>query len=76
MNSILRLAIVLSALLLLSPLAQANKVEKLSVKAPDGFADAPTVVVYSSQGEQWDKVDKTASTTFRIGLNAKCKYEG
>jgi hypothetical protein len=76
MNRIILLAFVLSALPLLSPPAQANKVKKLSLKAPDGFGDAPTVVVYSSQGEKWDKVDKTASTKFRVGLNAKCKYEG
>ena len=64
------------ALVLFSTPSEANKVKKLNLKAAEGFANAPTVRVYSSQGEKWDTVDKTASMTFTIGLNAECKYEG
>lgn len=64
------------SLVLLSPMAQANKVKKLKVKAPEGYANAPVVEVYSTTGEKWNKVDKTKETTARVGLNAECKYEG
>ncbi len=56
--------------------AFANKVKKLSVGAPAGYDSAPVVVVYSSSGEKWDRVDKTAATKATVKLNAECRYEG
>ena len=68
----------ISALIALTVSApsMANKVKKLTIKAPEGFNNAPVVEVYSTNGEQWNKVDKTKETTFKVGFNADCKYEG
>lgn len=76
MKSVTGVFFALLVFLLLSPIAQANTVKKLNLTTDDGFSGAATVSVYSTQGEKWDKVDKTVSTKFRIGLNAECKYEG
>ena len=56
--------------------ATANKVKKLNLTAPQGYSKAPTVYVYSTKGEKWNKVDKVKATTFSVNLNADCKYEG
>lgn len=63
-------------LLALAGNSQANKVKKMDIDAPDGFSQAPRVKVYSSKGEKWDRIDKTASTMIQVRLNAECKYEG
>lgn len=76
MYRVTRVLFVFIVILLLSPVVQANKVKKLNLWADNGFSNAATVSVYSTKGEKWDKVDKTVSTKFRIGLNAECKYEG
>ncbi len=63
-------------LLSLTQSALANKVKKLKLYALDGYAHAPVVKVYSTNGEKWNQIDKTYETTFRARLNAECKYEG
>jgi len=54
----------------------ANKIETLDISPLDGFAEAPTIEVYSTDGEQWNAIDKTQAVTFKVHLNAKCKFEG
>lgn len=56
--------------------AVANKVKKLNISPLEGYAEAPAVLVYSTNGEKWDAVDTSAAVTFKVKLNAKCKYEG
>lgn len=63
-------------LLLCASTGQANKVKKMDIDAPDGYSNAPRIKVYSSKGEKWDRIDKTASTMIQVKLNAECKYEG
>jgi hypothetical protein len=56
--------------------AFANKVQKLNISPLEGFTEAPTVIVYSTKGEKWNAVDTSAAVTFKVNLNAECKYEG
>lgn len=63
-------------LLVIAGTSQANKVKKMDIDAPDGFSEAPRIKVYSTKGEKWDKIDKTASTMIKVKLNAECRYEG
>ena len=63
-------------LLLFASSSQANKVKKMDIDAPDGYSKAPLIKVYSTDGEKWDRIDKTASTMIEVKLNAECKYEG
>ena len=56
--------------------SHANKVKTLSIDTLLGMQGAPTILVYSSSGEKWDKVDKSEATDISVHLNAKCKYEG
>ncbi len=56
--------------------ARANKVEKLDLQDMQGFADAPVIDVYSTSGEQWDKVDTNKVTDFELGFDAECKFKG
>ena len=63
-------------LLVFASASQANKVKKMDIDAPDGYSKAPLIKVYSTDGEKWDRIDKTASTMIEVKLNAECKYEG
>ena len=56
--------------------ATANWVTKLDLQDMKGFADAPVVHVYSSDGEKWDKVDTNRATNFKLGFDAECKWGG
>jgi hypothetical protein len=56
--------------------ALANKIQKLNIGPLDGYAGAPTIEVYSTDGEQWNAIDKTKAVKFKITLNAECKFEG
>lgn len=56
--------------------ASANKITKLDIWAPEGYADAPTIRVYSTNGEKWNAVDDTVEARFKVRLNAKCRFEG
>jgi hypothetical protein len=56
--------------------AAANKINKLDVSPLDGYDEAPTIEVYSTNGEQWNAVDKTQAVHFKVHLNAECKFEG
>ena len=63
-------------MLVFASASQANKVKKMDIDAPDGYSKAPLIKVYSTDGEKWDRIDKTASTMIEVKLNAECKYEG
>lgn len=54
----------------------ANEVKKLEIDAHQGMEGAPRIVVYSTDGESWNKVDTSESTRVSFRLNAHCKYEG
>ena len=56
--------------------ALANKITKLDIWALEGFADAPVIKVYSTNGESWNAVDNTVPVKFKVHLNAKCRFEG
>ena len=65
----------IGTLLLCGP-AMANKVTKLDLKDMQGYADAPVVEVYSSDGEKWDTIDFNKTTHVRLGFDADCRYKG
>ena len=65
----------IGTLLLCGP-AMANKVTKLDLKDMQGYADAPVVEVYSSDGEKWDTIDFNKTTQVRLGFDAACRYKG
>lgn len=67
---------IILALMWLSPAVSANKIKNFELRAPDGFAAAPQIKVYSTDGEKWNAIDKTYLTTVTAGLYARCKYEG
>ncbi len=69
-------ALLLTAWLALPSAALANKIQKLDISPLQGFADAPTIEVYSTDGEHWNAVDKSAAVKFKVYLNAECKFEG
>jgi len=76
MNRIKQIVMVAIASVFTMSAANANSIKKFNLSASNGFSDAPIVKIYSTNGEKWDKVDKTTASKFRIGLNAECKYEG
>ncbi|MGV6807310.1 MAG: hypothetical protein ACWA5K_05350, partial [bacterium] len=51
-------------------------VKKLSIDTLGGMTGAPTIHVYSSKGDKWDKIDETEATEIKMHLNAKCQFEG
>lgn len=63
----------LAAGMVASPV-QANKVKKLDVSAPPGFDRAPRIVVYSTDGEKYQAVDKTKTLKAKANVIARCKY--
>ncbi|MEH6549555.1 MAG: hypothetical protein V7744_06185 [Pseudomonadales bacterium] len=71
-----KVVIALSISLIFSMQAHANSIKKLDIEALQGFGEAPSIKVYSSKGEKWDRIDKTHASTIKVRLNAKCKYEG
>ncbi|WP_251358810.1 hypothetical protein [Kangiella sp. TOML190] len=56
--------------------ALANKVDKLELKPESGFSEVSRVNVYSTNGEKWNKIDKTKLGMFSVELKAKCRFEG
>ena len=76
MNRTKGLCVLGVTLLLAATPAFGNKVKKLTVSALSGYDGAPVVVVYSSSGEKWDRVDKTVATKATVRLRAECRYEG
>jgi len=66
----------LAALLACPSAALANKIQKLDISPLEGFSEAPVIEVYSTDGEQWNAVDKTKAVKFKVKLNAECKFEG
>lgn len=75
MKKIHTASMIILGLVLSSPVV-ANKAKKFSVSPLSGFNDAPSVTVYSSNGEKFTTVDKTKISKVKVGINIKCKYEG
>jgi hypothetical protein len=75
MKTIYLVSLTIFSVLLANP-ALANKAKKFSVTPLQGFNGAPTVTVYSTNGEKYTSIDKTKITNVKVGTNIECKYEG
>lgn len=64
------------AVMLVGADASANKVTTLNVSAPNGWDDAPLLVVYSDNGERYTDIDPVHTTRVRVNLGARCRFEG
>ncbi len=71
-----RALVLLVAGLVLPVSVSANKITKLDIWALEGYEEAPTVHVYSTNGEKWDAIDKSKAVKFKVRLNAECRFEG
>jgi len=69
-------SLALISLMTFPSVAAANKIQKLDISPLDGYAEAPTIAVYSTNGEEWNAVDRTQAVHFKVHLNAECKFEG